>query len=93
MALGAELFRGQEVVQTAPVLLHLAVALGAFDLFHVHVFCVEQRLVDPLGFSFRMALITVFLTYDDLPLMPIGDLRRPMEDEADEKLVLSGTDR
>lgn len=60
MALGAEFFRGQEMMKTRLVGLHLSVALCAFDLLHVNVFGVEQGFVDPGRFAFGVALVAGF---------------------------------
>jgi hypothetical protein len=90
VALGAELFRGKEMVKTALIGLYLAVTLGAFDLFHVNMLGMEKRLIDVLCLALGMTLIAAFLAYDDLTFVPLGDLGRPVEHKADEQLVLLG---
>ncbi len=90
MALGAELFRRQEMVKTALVGFYFSVALSAFDLLHVHMFRMEQRFIDRLGLALGMAMIAVFLAHDDFIFMPLGHLCGPVQDKADEKLVLLG---
>ena len=88
MALGAEFFRGQEMMKTGLVSLHLSVALRAFDLLHIHVLGVEQGFVDPGSLAFCVALIAVFGVHDDLPFMTLGHRGRTLQHEADQQLVL-----
>ena len=88
MALGAEFFRGQEMMKTRLVGLHLSVALCTFDLLHVDVFGVEQGFVDPGRFAFGVALVAVFRVHDDLPFMTFGHRGWTLQYEADQQLVL-----
>jgi len=88
MALGAEFFRGQEMMKTRLVGLHLSVALCAFDLLHVNVFGVEQGFVDPGRFAFGVALVAVFRVHDDLPFMALGHRVWTLQHKADQQLVL-----
>jgi hypothetical protein len=88
MTLGAKLFRRKEMVKSALVGFHFAVALSAFDLLHVNMFGMEKRFVDPLSLPLRVALIAILLAHDHLALVPFGNSRRPMQYEADQELVL-----
>jgi len=91
MALGAEFFRREEVVQTALIRFHFAVAFGTLNLLHVHMLCMEQRLIDLLSFPFLgMALVAGFRAYDDLSFMPCWNRVRPVKYKTDEELVLFG---
>ena len=51
MAFLTELFRGQEAVEPGLIGLHLSVALGALDLFHIHVLGMEKRFIDRIALS------------------------------------------
>jgi len=88
MALGAEFFRGQEMMKTRLVGLHLSVTLCAFDLLHVDVFGMEEGFVDPGRFTLGVALVAVFRVHDDLPFMAFGHRGRTLQHEADQQLVL-----
>ncbi len=87
VALGAEFLRRQEVVQTRFIRFYLTMTLRALDLLHINMLGMEQRLVDPLCFSFRMALVAVLRTYDDFSVT-FWNRSWPVQNETDEQLVL-----
>jgi len=89
MTLQTELFRREEVMQSALVCLDLTMALGAFDLFHIHVLGMEHGFVDFFARTLSMTFVANLLAYDDLS-MPGRDRIRPVKHKTDEQLVLLG---
>jgi len=88
MTLGAELLTGKKMVQTALVLLYLAMALCAFNLFHKNMLGVENGPVDSFSLALCMALFTSLLSYDDLAFMTFRNAVGTMQYKTDEELVL-----
>ncbi len=89
MALQTELFRREEVMQSALVRLDLTMALGAFDLFHIHMLGMEYGFVDFFARALSMTFVTHLLTDDNFS-MPGRYRVRPVEHKTDEQLVLLG---
>jgi hypothetical protein len=88
MALCTEFFGGKKVMKTRLVFLHLSVALGAFDLLHVHVLGMEQRLVYPNRLALSMTLVAGLRAHNDLPFMTLRHRGWTLQNEADQQLVL-----
>jgi hypothetical protein len=83
----AELFRGQEAVETTLVGFYVTVTLGTFELLHIHMLGMEEGLIDPHGIALGMALVAVFLAHDNMLFVTLGHHGRTLQNEADQQPV------
>jgi hypothetical protein len=87
MTFSAEFFRGQEAMETALVGFELAVALRAFELLHIHMLGMEERLIDSHGLALGVALVAFLRAHDDMLFVTLGHHGRTLQYEAYQQLV------